>query len=257
MEGYRLPPVMFSREEASALLLGSKLAERFADEAARKHFSAALYKIKAVLRGNDKDYVDDLTDTIEVLTRRTPVTENSHQYLSVLQQATVQKKVIDLQYHSSAKEETTRRCVEPIGLLYYSNAWHLIAWCRLRKGYRDFRLSRMIKVLTLEEIFDASSHPSVQEYVKELTADKSVEEVVILFSRNVVKYLREEKYLYGFVSEEDLGDTVRMKFMTSSVHYFGHWLLTYADYVDVESPSRLKSLMKELAERLMAKYGNY
>ncbi len=257
MEGYRLPPVMFSREEASALLLGSKLAERFADEAAQKHFSAALYKIKAVLRGNDKDYVDDLTDTIAVITRRTPVAENSHQYLSVLQQATVQKKVIDLQYHSSAKEETTRRCVEPIGLLYYSNAWHLIAWCRLRKGYRDFRLSRMIKVLTLEEVFDASSHPSVQKYVKELTADKSVEEVVILFRRNVVKYLREEKYLYGFVSEEDLGDAVRMKFMTSSVHYFGHWLLTYADYVDVESPSKLKSLMKELAERLMAKYGNY
>jgi len=45
--------------------------------------------------------------------------------------------------------------------------------------------------------------------------------------------------------------------MTSSVHYFGHWLLTYADYVDVESPSQLKSLMKELAGRLMARYGKY
>ena len=48
MEGYRLPPVMFSREEASALLMGSKLAERFADEASKKHFTAALFKIKAV-----------------------------------------------------------------------------------------------------------------------------------------------------------------------------------------------------------------
>jgi len=257
MEGYRLPPVMFSREEASALLLGSKLAERFADEAAQKHFSAALYKIKAVLRGSDKDYVEDLTEHIAVLTRPSPVTEISHQYLSLLQQAAVQKKVIDLQYHSSAKEETTRRQVEPIGLLYYSTAWHLIAWCRLRKGYRDFRLSRMLKVLLLEEFFDATVHPSVQEYIRQVTAGHTVEEAVVQFDKKVVKYLREEKYLNGFVSEEDLGDTMRMKFMTSSVHYFGHWLLTYADCAMVESPSALKTLMKELSERLMARHGSY
>jgi predicted DNA-binding transcriptional regulator YafY len=257
MEGYRLPPVMFSREEASALLLGSKLAERFADEAAQKHFSAALFKIKAVLRGSDKDYVEDLTEHIAVLTRPSPVTEISHQYLSLLQQAAVQKKVIDLQYHSSAKEETTRRQVEPIGLLYYSSAWHLIAWCRLRKGYRDFRLSRMLKVVLLEEYFDATVHPSVQEYIRQITAGHTVEEVVVQFDRKVVKYLREEKYLNGFVSEEDLGDTIRMKFMTSSVHYFGHWLLTYADCAMVESPSELKKLMKELSERLMARHGSY
>jgi len=61
----------------------------------------------------------------------------SHQYFVRIATAAVQKRVIDLQYHSSAKEETTQRHVEPIGLLYYSTAWHLIAWCRLRKGYRD------------------------------------------------------------------------------------------------------------------------
>ena len=256
MEGYRLPPVMFSREEASALLLGSKLAERFADETSKKHYSAALYKIKAVLRGTDKDYVENLTDHIAVLTRTAPASEVSHQYLPVLQQAAVQKRVIDLQYHSSAKEETTRRLVEPIGLLYYSTAWHLIAWCRLRKGYRDFRLSRMLQVLLLEECFETSAHPSVQEYISEATKGHEVEEVVVQFDKKVVKYLQEQKYYNGYVSEEDLGDMVRMKFMTSSVHWFGHWLLTYADTALVESPSSLKNLMKELAERLMSRYGS-
>jgi predicted DNA-binding transcriptional regulator YafY len=141
--------------------------------------------------------------------------------------------------------------------LYYSSAWHLIAWCRLRKGYRDFRLSRMLKVTLQEDLFDASIHPSVQEYIQQLTTDHTVEEVIVQFEKKVVKYLREEKYLNGFVSEEDLGETMRMKFMTSSIHYFGHWLLTYADCAMVESPSTLKNLMKELAERLMARHGNY
>src|SRR5271170_6305194 len=77
MEGYRLPPVMFTQEEASALLLGAKLAEQFTDGCIKKHFNAALFKIKAVLRATDKEYVDSLTDHVEVLNRRTPVTELS------------------------------------------------------------------------------------------------------------------------------------------------------------------------------------
>jgi len=252
MEGYRLPPVMFTREEASALLLGGKFAERFTDGAVKKDFSAALFKIKAVLRSSDKEYVDSLTDHIEILSRRSPAGEMPDQYLSLLQQAIVQKRVVDLHYHSNAKEETTKRLVEPFGLLYYSSAWHLIAWCRLRNGYRDFRLSRMLNVALKEEFYDASSHPSVQDYIRQVTADYEVLEVVVLFDKRTVKHLGEKKYLHGFVSEEDLGTTVRMKFMTSSIEYFGRWLLMYCNSVTIESPESLRKVMKDLAERLFA-----
>jgi len=114
----------------------------------------------------------------------------------------------------------------------------------------------MLQVLLLEECFETSAHPSVQEYISEATKGHEVEEVVVKFDKKVVKYLHEQKYFNGYVSEEDLGDMVRMKFMTSSVHWFGHWLLTYADTALVESPSSLKNLMKELAERLMSRYGS-
>ena len=163
MEGYRLPPVMFTQEEASALLLGGKLAERFTDGSVKRHFQSALFKIKAVLRSPDKEYVDSLTEHIEILTRYTPDSDSPQQYLSLLQQAIVQKKMVDVHYRSNEKDERTRRRVEPIGLLYYGSAWHLIGWCHLRSDYRDFRLSRMLG-LNLEEItFDPSSHPSIRE----------------------------------------------------------------------------------------------
>ncbi|HTI11103.1 MAG TPA: YafY family protein [Puia sp.] len=257
MEGYRLPPVMFTQEEAGALLLGSKLAEQFTDGSVKRHFNAALFKIKAVLRSTDKDYVDSLTDHIEILARRSPAPELPHQYLSLWQQAIVQKRVVDLHYHSGAKEETTKRNVEPIGLLYYSSAWHLIAWCRLRKGYRDFRLSRMLNVSLKEEFFDRSAHPSVQEYIQQNRGSEELQEVIVSFDRKVARYLHEQKYLNGFVSEEDLGDCICMKFLTSSVEYFGRWLLMYGNTATVESPAALRTLMKELAERLLAHHGTY
>ena len=254
MEGYRLPPVMFTQEEASALLLGAKLAEQFTDGSVKKHFSAALYKIKAVLRGPDKEYVESLTDSIEIISRRPIPEEISHQYLSLFQQAIVHKKVVDIRYHSAMREETTKRHVEPIGLLYYSSAWHLIAWCRLRNDYRDFRLSRMLNVNLGEESFDASSHPSVQEYLRQITAEYQLEEAIVLFNKERVRYIQEQKYMNGFVSEEDLGDVVRMKFMTANMGYFGRWLLMYTSHVRIESPDTLKLLMKELGEKIHKHY---
>ena len=255
MEGYRLPPVMFTQEEAGAMLLGAKLAEKFTDGSVKKHFNAALFKIKAVLRASDKEYVDSLTDHIEILSRQSPASDGSTQYLSVWQQAIVLQKVVDLHYHSGGKEEKTKRNVEPIGLLYYSSAWHLIAWCRLRKGYRDFRLSRMLSVTLKDELFDRASHPSVQEYIRQNRGAEELQEVSLTFDKKVVRYLHEQKYLNGYVSEEDLGDYVSMKFLTSSIEYFGRWLLIYGNTVTIESPTALRTIMKELSERLLAHYG--
>jgi len=256
MEGYRLPPVMFTQEEASALLLGAKLAEQFTDGSVKRHFQAALFKIKAVLRATDKEYVDSLTEHIEILSRHSPDSDSPQQHLSSLQQAVVHKKLVQLQYHSTVKEETTSRKVEPIGLLHYGSAWHLIAWCRLRNDYRDFRLSRMLCVTLEETTFDPTAHPSIREYIDQIMAGSDLLEATVHFNKRVVKYMQEQKYLNGFVSEEDLGEVVSMKFLTSSLPYFGRWLLTYTDNVRVASPPELKVIMKELSEKIALCHGH-
>jgi len=257
MEGYRLPPVMFTQEEASALLLGAKLAEQFTDGSVKRHFNAALFKIKAVLRGPDKDYVDTLTEHVEILIRNTPDKESPQQYLSQLQQAVVHKYIVHLQYRSNMKEETTRRAVEPIGLLYYGSAWHLIGWCQLRGDYRDFRVSRMLSVTLDERTFDPGAHPSIQQYIEQIRASSDLQEAIVRVSKDTAKYLVEQKYLNGFVSEEDMGTCLRMKFLTSSIFYFARWLLMYTDAVIVEEPVALKAQIRQLSEKLAAHHTSY
>lgn len=257
MEGYRLPPVMFTREEASALLLGAKLAEQFTDGSVKRHFHAALFKIKAVLRSPDKEYVDNLTEHIEILSRYTPDSDSPQQYLSQLQQAVVHRRIVQLHYRSNVKEEITRRRVEPIGLLHYGSAWHLIGWCHLRNDYRDFRLSRMLGIFMEDVTFDPAVHPSIKEYIEQLRAGADLQEAVVLMDRRIVKYLQEQRYLNGFVSEEDLGDRVRMKFLTSSFPYFARWLLMYTDAIRVESPDLLKAEIRALSEKLSIHHRSY
>ena len=245
---------MFTQEEASALLLGAKLAEQFTDGSVRRHFNVALFKIKAVLRSPDKEYVDKLTEHIEILSRYSPDSDSPSQHLSLLQQAVVHKRIVLLRYRSNLKEEVTSRKVEPIGLVHYGSAWHLVAWCHLRNDYRDFRMSRMLSVTLEDAYFDPSSHPSIREYVDKLRQTADLEEVVVHVQKKIAKYLQEQKYLHGFVSEEELETCFRMKFLTSSLRYFSLWLLMHTDKVSIESPPALKTRMAELSEKLFTHY---
>ena len=257
MEGYRLPPVMFTQEEASALLLGAKLAEQFTDGSVKRHFHAALFKIKAVLRSSDKEYVESLTEHIEIVSRYTPDSDSPQQYLSILQQAIVHKRLVNLHYRSNQKEEVTRRKIEPIGLLHYGNAWHLIGWCHLRNDYRDFRLSRMLGVVLEDAFFDPSAHPSIKEYIAQIQMGTDLQEAIVLFEKRAVKFLNEQKYLHGFVSEEEKGECVRMKFLTAHMDYFSRWLLLFSAGVRVESPEALKVLVLEHIEKCSAHHHSY
>ncbi|WEK36627.1 MAG: YafY family protein [Candidatus Pseudobacter hemicellulosilyticus] len=248
MEGYRLPPVMFSPEEANALLLGGKLAEKMSDASVQKHFEAALYKIKAVMRSSDKDNLDHLTDHIAVMRYRPVQAEQGPDpHLAVLQRCIVEKRAINICYQSGKNDEETHRIVEPIGLWYYSQYWHLIGWCRLRNNYRDFRVNRIQRLQTLDERFLEANHPTLKAYIESLVRDTSgLQEVVIRVDAEVARYIHESRYFYGFVREEKEADFVRMVFLTSSLHYFGRWLLMFTGGVQVESPVQLQEELRRI-----------
>ncbi len=254
MEGYRLPPVMFTQEEAAALMMGAKLDERITDASVKKYYDAALFKIKAVLRGTDKDSVENLDDQIAVMiTSRMPADESANTYLAALQKAIVEKKAIFLRYNSN-NEETTERVVEPIGLCYYSANWHLIGWCRLRQDYRDFRVGRIQRLQVKEESFEKKTHQSLQQYLDSVMNAYNLHEVVVRVNKNVLKYIKDQKYYYGFVREEDAGDYCRMHFMVGSFESFGRWLLTFTDSVIAESPEQLLTVMQKFIDQLNGVY---
>src|SRR6185369_3308383 len=143
VDGYHLPPVMFSQEEANAMLMAGKLVEKMTDQSIKKEFESALMKIKAVLNDSEKDHLEMLQSSVEVSRMAHPeATKFPNNFLTDIQKALVNKEVLELEYFSNNNELTTRQ-VEPIGIQFYSGSWHMIGWCRLREGYRDFRADRI------------------------------------------------------------------------------------------------------------------
>ena len=152
-EGYRLPPVMFTREEATALLTAEKLAARLTDAHTAQLGQAAMDKLRAVLRRPDRDYLEHLSPHIHISCARAPEpprpgSPDVHQRLLG---AIAAGRVARLHYQAGSGTATARD-VEPIGL-YLGQHWHVVAYCRLRQEFRDFRLDRIAQLHVLDEAF--------------------------------------------------------------------------------------------------------
>jgi predicted DNA-binding transcriptional regulator YafY len=163
VNGYFLPPVAFSSDEANALLLMERMVSGFADMSIQKHYSSALNKIKAVLRGKEKDKLEFLDNNIKFQVHEK--IRPDFEYLSVLQQAIISQHVITLSYKNN-NQEISERNIEPIGLVYYAFGWHLIGWCHLRTDYRDFKVQRILNIRGTEMPFSKTNHMSLDEYMK-------------------------------------------------------------------------------------------
>lgn len=254
VDGYHLPPVMFNQEEAGALMLAWKLVEKMTDDSIRHAFESALMKIKSVLNDTEKDHLENLQGHIVVSNRtRNPLADEPSGFLTDLQRAIALKQVIELDYHAGYTDEQTKRLVEPIGLFYYGNGWHLIAWCELRTDYRDFRADRIKALKNTGRAFAKRDLLSLQEYLKTMMKQhREMEKVTVLFDKGAVRYLGEQRYAYGYAGEEECGDKVRMTFLTGYVRPFARWILSYGTMVEVESPDKLKDMVHECVEELVS-----
>ncbi|MEK6476443.1 YafY family protein [Catalinimonas sp. 4WD22] len=249
-DGYRLPPVMFSPEEARALLTAHHFINTFTDVGVQQAYESALFKIKSVLSTQEQDMLEDLQDKVKVVA---PPARSDHPddiHLSKLQQALMQRQVIEMEYFSPASGVFTKRSIEPIGLVYYGDAWHVIAFCQLRQDYRDFRLDRMSKVNVLSQHYHLRDRISLEQYLKEQSQTTDARLMKVYFDQRIARYTTQTRYAQGFIQEEKNEHGSEMWFMVGSEQYFARWLLTYTSHVCIIEPESLKQTMKKLIEEL-------
>ena len=252
VEGYRLPPVMFTREEAIALLTAEKLAARLTDAPTAQRSGAAMDKVRAVLRRPDRDHLETLAPHIRVLGPREPVGRPAAYQLLVT--AVAAQRVVHLRYQAAESAVPSTRDIEPVSL-YLSRVWHVVAYCRLRQTFRDFRLDRIEQLALREEVFAARPDALRRHWAAQATL-RPREKVVLRFQPAAVlpalaQHLQDTKYQYGWAHEEPLPDgSVGMTLLIGDLPYLATWLLPYAGAVTVVEPPALREHLRALAQRV-------
>ena len=253
VDGYRLPPVMFTQEEAMAFITAEKLMAKFTDNTLQYNFTSAMYKIKAVLRGSEKEMVENLEDQILIKGHKRAAYPDN--ILDVLLKAVAEKKVVRLTYRAFGNENNSERLIEPIGIFHEHENWYTIAWCHLRKEYRQFRIDRVVEAkLTDQPQQDRTSLREYEEMKEKAKTAISLQKAVIKVDKSAALYMQDRKHYFGFVSEVVADDYVEMTFLSQSLEEgLARWLLMFADYVTVMEPQSLKDRITHLAEKILEK----
>ncbi len=244
--GYHLPPIAFSVEEAVQLLLGSDLALGLGTPAQREAARAAAAKVEAALRPDTRSDVERLRDRIRVSNwmRREPTP-----WLSLLQQAVAHDHVLWLRYHSFSSDELTERKVEPYSLIFYGDDWHVVGYCRLREGMRDFRASRIRDAELLPEQF-------LRRGGMFLTEDDQrdmPQEVRIWIESAAVPWARETP-AFGFQREEQAEGGAVFVYDSLDIRRLLPWVLSWGAAARVLSPLEVADRVRREAAALAERY---
>jgi predicted DNA-binding transcriptional regulator YafY len=186
LEGYFLPPLMFSRGEAISLLLGltflrSLQALPFAAEletAGQKLLAAIPDHLRAILAdaekiiGFEKLPGDIFHPELSASQGSTSTVETEGRRISLFLQAILDRITVRLQYRSPYTNKTREFTAEPLGLFWDRDYWYLVG--RQVGQEETVRLWRADRVLEIKP-----GHP--------LTADRSTFDVRELLGRNWLK----------------------------------------------------------------------
>ncbi len=163
MEGYHLPPVLFTEDEANALITVEQLVVRNKDQSFSDNVSSAIEKIKSILRYSQKGNADLLSERIYFGGHQNQ--EKSSNNLMQIQAAIIHFEVLKMKYQSS-KNESTIRTIEPFAIYSINGNFLLIAFCRLRNDFRAFRIDFIQSLLSENEKF-TPHNMTIQKYFED------------------------------------------------------------------------------------------
>lgn len=253
IEGYRLPPVMFSREEACSFIAAEKLMQKFTDKELGKHYTSAAFKLKAVLQLSDKDWISSVESNVLMQPTSKLFNDKTPNTLALLFKSIAEKVQVIMLYQTLEAEQPTERTIEPVGIFHDHNNWYILGYCHLRKDYRQFRTDRIQGINITERPF-TKEHQPLETYLKNDKEKYSTTKVRILVDKTIAKHLEYEKQYHGFISQKATGNSIEMSFLCRNIDEgFSRWYMMFGDHASIIEPESLKERVLELLSTMASK----
>lgn len=259
LEGYQLPPLMFSAREAATLLVGAEFTKLQPDASLRADADAVALKIRAVLPEPVRDYIDRLQERTVLAPfnetqDRAGATGDEQGLWFELSEAIARQRKVKMTYYVASRDEETVREVDPLGLVYYSDHWNLIAHDHLRDDIRNFRLDQIRKLRTRFDTFELPDGFDLKEHLRERGESPDNVRVTVRFRNRAWRWARRQ--VPADVEQElPVGDDqTEVTFEFENLTYVARWLLRYGTDAEVVAPAALRDRVREQARSVADMY---
>jgi predicted DNA-binding transcriptional regulator YafY len=163
---FDLPPLMFTRSELTALVLGTRMVRAWGGLESANAAEAALRRIEAVLPPDLRERLD----SIAMYAPSFQMPKLLRERLDLLHEACVERHPVAFDYLDASGARTDGRAVRPLALYFWSGVWTLASWCELREDFRNFRLDRIEGAQVLERRFTQKPGQRLEDFLRGLRA---------------------------------------------------------------------------------------
>ncbi len=168
--GSDVPPLMFTRDELEALVVGARMVEAWTGPRIAQAARQALVKIEAVL----PDSLRERADRSRVFAPARHQHRRIAGHMDAMHGAIEARRAVELGYRRE-DGATSQRIVLPLCLAYWGTTWTLGGWCELRRDFRNFRLDRIETLAVLDREFEETEQISLAAFMAAVGADESRE----------------------------------------------------------------------------------
>lgn len=258
LDGFFLPPLSFTVDEATTLLLGVDFVAGQFDEQYRLAATAAGQKIEVVLPEQRRRELQDLREALHVITPAGAEGASSPAaaLLGELRRAVLERRTVRFRYYARHNPNTysmlSEREADPYTLVHITGAWYLVAYCHQRQAVRRFRLDRIERLVLTDYRF---ARPSTIPLPPGRNDDERPVVVRALFDDEAARWVRESRFFY-IVGEEERPDGLLVTLRVRREDEIVPWLLGWGQHVRVLEPRSLTMRLASEAAAVVRLYQN-
>jgi predicted DNA-binding transcriptional regulator YafY len=253
VRGYKLPPLIFTAEEATVLYMGATLVREVWGQTYGDAVTGVTAKLDNVLPDDLREEVARVRQSLVVGGLAARDYRPWETVLHALRQCIVNQRQVRLRYRGLARKDDTERVLDPYALTFQWGLWYLVGFCHLRQDMRTFRVDRVQEVEPLHQEFEAPSDFSVREYMERAMRYESTYAVVVRLKADVAEDVRESQGHWMDITDHDDG-SITARFGTADLDWVIGWVLSFGSLAEVLEPAELVNRVRETAEDVVRRY---
>ncbi len=252
LRGYRLPPMVFTAEEATVLTMGANLVRQLWGQTYQDTATAALAKLHKVLPDDLRQEIAEAQQSLHVAGLTAPSPRPWEPTLHTLRAALTRRQVVQCEYLDASLEMTERE-IDPYALVFTMGYWYLIAYCHLRQAQRFFRVDRILHPTLLKQSYTIPADFSVKQYLQE-ASKMSPRDPAVIHLDPVVAPLAKERFGHWLPIEMHEDGSATARFEISNLEWTIGWALSWGSMARVLAPDYLVKRVQEEAEAIVKRY---
>lgn len=248
MPGFKLPPMMFTDDEALALSVGLLAARGLGLGQAAPAVASAQAKFERMMPAALKQRVRAIDEMVQ-LDLRAPGTPADNGVLATLSAAAQARRTVALRYRAPDTGETSRR-FDTYGLAYHGGSWYAVGWCHLRAALRSFRLDRIAQVSPVDRSFGRPQDFDALAYLVDSVARLPRAHTVQVLLKTDLQNAQAHLFHGAGVFEPVEGGTL-LHNQSDDLEWFARELARLPFPFEIVAPDALRDALRACAERLM------